>query len=67
MKLRFVKNIFDRSENDPRLFECHQNHQNEITTIKKAVFTSCSKDNDCPPWQLEASEIKHDKKKAINL
>ena len=62
-KISLKKNIFDRSENDPRLFGVSSNHQNEITTIKKAVFTSCSKDNDCPPWQLEASEIKHDKKK----
>ena len=31
---------------------------------KKAVFTSCKNDDqECPPWRLEASEIKHDKNK----
>ena len=38
--------------------------KDNVATVKKAVFTSCKKNNDeCPPWQLEASEIKHDKTK----
>ena len=28
-----------------------------------AVFTSCSKGDDCPPWKLEANTITHDKNK----
>ena len=39
------------------------NHQNQITTINKAVFTSCKLTDKCPPWQLEASKIQHDKNK----
>ena len=62
-KISLKKNIFDRSENDPRLYGVSSSHENNLTTIKKAVFTSCNKNNECPPWQLEASEIKHDKKK----
>ncbi len=62
-KISLKKNIFDRSENDPRLYGVSSKHEDDITTIKKAVFTSCKNNNDCPPWQLEASEIKHDKKK----
>ncbi len=62
-KIFLKKNTFDRSENDPRLYGVSSSHKNNITTIKKAVFTSCNKNNECPPWQLEASEIKHDKNK----
>ena len=35
--------------------------QNSI--INKGVFTTCKKNDDCPPWQMSAKEIKHDKKK----
>ena len=45
------------------MYGVSSSHENDVTTIKKAVFTSCKKNNDCPPWQLEASEIRHDKKK----
>ena len=62
-KISLKKNIFDRSENDPRLYGVSSNHENNITTINKAVFTSCKKNNNCPPWQIEASKIKHDKNK----
>ncbi len=61
-KIHLKKNTFDRPENDPRLYGVSSNHKDNITTVEKAVFTSCKKNNDeCPPWQLEASEIKHDK------
>ena len=37
------------------------------TIVKKGIFTSCKKNDDCPPWSLQSSEIKHDKvKKTIN-
>ena len=62
-KINLKKNIFDRPENDPRIYGVSSNHQNNITTINKAVFTSCGKGDDCPPWRLEASKIHHDKKK----
>ena len=64
-KISLKKDTFDRSENDPRLYGVSSSHENGITSIKKAVFTSCKIDDDqkCPPWRLEASEIKHDKNK----
>ena len=62
-KISLKKNIFDRSDNDPRLYGISSNYRDGITTVKKASFTSCSKNNKCPPWHLEASEIKHDKNK----
>jgi LPS-assembly protein len=27
------------------------------------VFTTCKKNDDCPPWQLQAEKIRHDKEK----
>ncbi len=62
-KIHLKKNTFDRPENDPRLYGISSSHKDNITTVKKAVFTSCKKNDECPPWQLEASEIKHDKNK----
>ena len=38
---------------------------NEITEITKGVFTLVKK-NECPPWQLSAEKIQHDKKQIIN-
>ena len=60
-KVLLRKKIFDRSENDPRLYGVSSSYKNGITTINKAVFTSCKKRENCTPWKLEASEIKHNK------
>ncbi len=62
-KIFLKKNIFDKSENDPRLYGVSSNHLNGITTVNKAVFTSCKITGNCPPWSLEASKIKHNKNK----
>ena len=60
----FLKNdTFDRTDNDPRLYGVSSAHKDNITKVNKAVFTSCKKNDSCPPWRLEASEIKHDKNK----
>ncbi len=53
--------------NNPRLKGKSISANPEYTTITKGVFTTCKKNDDCPPWQLSAKEIKHDKKnKRIN-
>ena len=62
-KIHLRKNIFDRSENDPRIYGISSNHKDQVTTVNKAVFTSCKKNEDCPPWSLESSKIQHDKRK----
>ncbi len=62
-KMHLKKNLFDRSENDPRIYGASSTHKNKITTINKAVFTSCKATDKCPPWRLEASKIQHDKNK----
>ena len=62
-KIKLKKNLFDRPENDPRLYGVSSTKKGKITTVKKAVFTSCKKTDSCPPWRLEASQINHDKNK----
>ena len=50
-------------ENEPRLKGNSISSNTEQTIIKKGVFTTCKKNDDCPPWQFSAEEIKHDKNK----
>ncbi len=63
LEINLKKNTFDRSENEPRLYGVSSSKENNITSLKKAVFTSCKKTDKCPPWNIQASEIKHDKDK----
>ena len=35
------------------------------TEIKNGVFTTCKKRDDCPPWELSAKKIIHDKKRKL--
>ena len=65
IKLFFNKSILGNIENDPRIFgNSVINNKNE-TIISKGVFTSCklNEKEKCPPWEMKAEEIKHDKKK----
>jgi len=50
-------------ENNPRLKGNTLEMNNEKSIIKKGVFTTCKKNDDCPPWQISAKKITHDKKK----
>ena len=54
-----------QDENEPRLVGNTVISDGEKTFIKKAIFTTCKKTDSCPPWQIFAKEIKHDKKKKI--
>ena len=38
---------------------------NEQTLVNKGVFTTCKESETCPPWRIEADEIKHNKKKKL--
>ena len=62
-EIKIYKDIFDNSENDPRVKGISSIKKGSITTIKKGIFTSCKETDDCPPWSIEANEIKHDKDK----
>ena len=37
--------------------------EDNLSEITKGVFTTCKKRDTCPPWQLSAKKIRHDKKK----
>ena len=53
-------------ENQPRLKSKTIKSDLNVTEYKKGVFTTCKKNDDCPPWQMSAEKIKHDKiKKTI--
>jgi len=65
--IEFKKDIFGNENNDPRFKGISSSRKNGITTIKKGVFTSCKKNNDCPPWTIQADKIIYDEnKKQIN-
>ena len=64
VKIDFSKGSFGNNENDPRLRGNYLYNNNNLSIIKKGVFTTCKKNQDkCPPWQFKAQEIKHDKNK----
>jgi LPS-assembly protein len=61
LSIEFNKSLFGNSDNDPRLKAKSVKIKDQSSFLKKGVFTSCSKDNDCPPWSMYAEEIEHDK------
>ena len=65
VNISFNKNIFGNPLNDPRLKGNYFFSDGKNSIVKKGVFTSCKKNDDCPPWQIKAKEIKHDKEKKI--
>ena len=56
------KNIAFREGNEPRLEGKSISLNSENTEIKDGAFTACKKNDSCPPWELTAKNIKHDKK-----
>ena len=62
-KIDIHKNIFENSENDPRLEGVSSISDGNITIVNKGIFTSCKQNDDCPPWTIKANKIKHDKTK----
>ncbi len=49
--------------NEPRLKGRSVIDNQNFTEITKGVFTTCKKNDTCPPWELSAKKIRHDKKK----
>ena len=52
-----------KGTNDPRIFGISSSGDENKTILKKAIFTSCKLNDDCPPWSLKAEQITHDKNK----
>ena len=67
IEINFKKNIFGNKNNDPRFKGLSSSSKNGITTISKGLFTSCKKNDNCPPWSIQAEKITYDEnKKQIN-
>ncbi len=54
-----------KKENKPRVFSNTVSIKNSNTKFTKSVFTLCDyrKNDKCPPWELVASEMRHNSKK----
>ena len=65
LDIDFNNSVFGNKDNDPRLNAKSIKIKDDSSYLKKGVFTTCSKDHDCPPWTMYAEEIEHDKKKRI--
>ena len=67
INIEFKKDIFGNKNNDPRFKGISSSSKNGITTISKGVFTSCKKNDKCPPWSIQADKITYNEnKKQIN-
>ena len=60
-----LNNTSFEKDNEPRLKGNSVMNDNETTEITKGIFTTCKKRDKCPPWQLSAKKISHDKQKQI--
>ena len=63
IKIDLKKDLFGNKKNDPRFKGLSSSSKNGITTINKGVFTSCKKNDSCPPWTIQANKITYDKNK----
>lgn len=54
-----------KKDNKPRIFSNTVSIKDSNTNFTKSVFTLCNyrKNDKCPPWELVATEMRHDKKK----
>ena len=59
------KNLFYNEDNEPRLKANGIIEDNNITEITKGTFTLCKKRDGCPPWEMSAKKIQHNKSKKI--
>ena len=62
-EIKIHKNIFDRNDNDPRIYGVSSKSQDNLTTISKAIFTTCQNREGCPPWSIKSQKIEHDRNK----
>jgi LPS-assembly protein len=56
-------NISYQKDNEPRLKGNAVSADGNKTVIKDGIFTICKKRDNCPPWQISAQTITHDKEK----
>ena len=58
-----LKDTFEDEEMIQESMEFHLKKLAIITTLNKAIFTSCGLNDKCPPWSIKADKITHDKDK----
>ena len=61
--LYFNPSSFAVAEGEPRLKGNVVRKINDITLIEKGVFTTCKKNDKCPPWVITSKEVIHDQTK----
>ena len=61
--VKFHKNIFNKSDNDPRIYANSATKDENLIYFDKIIFTSCKENDNCPPWSLKAKKVTHDKNK----
>ena len=62
LKVNFIDSYFGNPDNDPILKGRGATSDENKTKIYKAVFTTCNTENkECPGWELQSEEFKHDK------
>ena len=67
ISIEFNNKLFNSNDNQPRLKGNAIYLSKESAIIQKGIFTTCKKTGGCPPWQMTAREIRHDKiKKTLN-
>ena len=59
-KYYFDNNIFEKEQNNPRIYGAGSKKKENIVELNKAIFTSCKQNDDCPPWSIQAKKITHD-------
>ena len=57
-----LNNLKIDKNNEPRLKGRSFALNQDTTEIKKGIFTNCKSRDGCPPWELSANVIKHNKK-----
>ena len=63
IRIDFKKDLFGNEKNDPRFKGISSSSKDGVTTINKGVFTSCKKNDNCPPWSIQANKITYDENK----
>ena len=59
----FTTKGFEVPEGDPRLKGNSMVYGNGDTIIEKGIFTTCKKNDTCPPWSITSQTITHKKQK----
>ncbi len=63
ININLKKDIFGNKNNDPRFKGLSASSEDGVTIINKGLFTSCKKNDSCPPWSVQANKVTYDKNK----